>query len=123
MRVVPIYYDCLNDVHCQMTEYIFGCEEIAQSFRQQAVHVHEWIYACATFEGEKHGERPIFRTVEEAIQDLEQFIQGKSTYCYKNDIMTVPIERLHLLIFQSECAYLAEENKELKKRLANYETI
>lgn len=123
MKVVPVYFDWHDDDSCYMTEYMFLQEEIAEAFRHEAVLVHDMIYVCPLYDKEICGKRPIFQTVQEAIDDLKMFIYNYMDYPFHEDVQRVPLQSLHILVFQSECAYLEEENRELRRRLAVYEKM
>lgn len=121
MKVVPVYFDWRNDEWCDMTEYRFHEQDIAEAFRHEAVFVHDMIYVCPLYEKDMiDGKRPIFQNVQEAMDDLKRFVHD-SQYPFYEEIKQVPLLSLHVLIFRSECAYLEDENRELRRRLARYE--
>lgn len=115
---VPVYYDYLDDVYCEMTEYHFNTEENANKFRLKAVEIHDMVFVCPYYKNKNTYSR-IFQNVQDAVDDLMIFLTGSK--CSGQYIYKVPLIYLQLLIYQSECIYLKEELCELRSKLGKKE--
>jgi hypothetical protein len=125
MLSVFIYYDYLDPQSCEMREYLFPTSEMAESFRLDAVKIHEMVFVSPIFHNyhlsiEEH--HTCFSSVEEATHDLTMFVdrEKRSQYKHHDNIFIVPMDHLRFLIYRSECVYLEEENKMLRSQLEKY---
>lgn len=122
MWSVFVYYDYLDPQSCEMREYLFTTEALAERFRSEAVEVHEMIFVSPSF---RHHSitGSFFRKLEDAVDDLTMFVdrEKRSQYTHPEEIHLVSMDHLRFLIYQSECVYLEEENKMLRDQLKKYE--
>ena len=122
MWSVFIYYDYLDPQSCEMREYVFTTEEMAEGFRLQAVEVHEMIFVSPSFYNYLPMEHSCFLTIEDAIDDVSVFVdrEKRSQYEHPEEIQLISMDHLRFLIYRSECVYLEEENKMLRCQLEKY---
>lgn len=119
---VHVYHDYLDPDQCEVIPYYFDNENTADQFRVQAVATYDTIFI-----GPSYCVLPssvstrIFYDSQDALDDLRSFLdrENRSKYIYQNDIQQMPLLHLHCLIYQSECAYLKEENRNLKVEVQN----
>jgi len=116
---VRVYYDYLDDFYCYTKEYHFDTEENARGFQEQAVEAHEMVFV-AEIEKKKNQSPEVFTSVQDAVGDLKMFLARGD--CSMKHFYKTPLVYLQLLFYQSECAHLEEENRELRMKLEEKET-
>lgn len=110
---VNVYYDYLDDRNCLSTTYKFKDRNIAIDFEKE-MEDQEWLFVSEPFETpkvhpafKKDGERPVFCSVEEALEDLKDF-QNHRTYKYFQNVYHRTLEELELMILRKENTKLKE---------------
>ena len=122
---VQVYHDYMDPDQCEVMSYHFENEKIAKEFRIQAVETYDTIFISPLSiippSSVSVSNNRFFYHVQEALDDLCFFLdrENRCKYIYQNEICQMPLICLHYLIYQSECVYLEEENRNLKSQLQN----
>lgn len=120
---VPVYYDYLDDIYCELIEYYFDTKEKADEFRVEAVEVHQMVFVCSAVKVYAPINHNFFHSVVDAVEDLRSILdQDARTTSMLQRIHREPITDLRLLICMSERSFLEEENEQLRIQLEKYET-
>lgn len=124
MWSVFVYYDFGDFQCCDRREYVFEREDMAESFRLQAVELHGMVYVSPIICNHHSSSlQTCFQTISKALEDVVQFVdrEQRSQYRHRDKIDSISMDHLQFLIYRSECMYLEEENKLLRSKLEMYE--
>ena len=134
-----VYYDILDDEDCLSTVYRFTTKELAKEFYRRAPSVY--VFSDLQYEKERHicgydksnPYRPRFSSVEEALQDLQEFGHngGSTKYKYHHNVFRDPLEDMSRLcelrksqkLEEEETAALRQRVHDLEKELATLRKI
>lgn len=126
---VDVYYDILDDFECLYTVYSFRTKEIAEQFVEQVAFICgdiEYDETPRTDDGhaKTHPFRPVFTTLEDALEDAKEFQKygDDKEYKYRGRVFREDLSVIEKQYDKNMIKKLRKENEELKNKVSLLET-
>jgi hypothetical protein len=125
---VEVYYDYLDDIYCDVTQYKFVSKELAEEFIKEAESIEDIFVNDVVSKHntnlffampEYYQKRPIFSTVEEALQDLNKF-KNRYVYDYHYEVFKAKLFELEMRSLSSQVRKLTRLLRESQLELEKY---
>lgn len=123
-----VYYDVLDDDQCLWTVYSFTQKELAEQFIEQVPFICSDVQCTKTPRGDDghiktHPYRPIFSTLEDALEDAKDFNKhgDDAEYKYHGRVFRVELSEIEKQHDKNLIKKLTKENNELKAKVLQLE--
>eukprot|EP00734_Pompholyxophrys_sp_LG126_P000051 Pompholyxophrys_sp_v1_NODE_2_length_20472_cov_5.132586.p16 type:complete len:138 gc:universal NODE_2_length_20472_cov_5.132586:15900-15487(-) len=106
--LVEIYYDYLDDIYCDVTQYKFSSKELADEFIKECedrkdVFVYDEITKTNLFfvVPEQYTRRPVFTNLKDALNDIEK-LKKRFNYEYSYEVFDAKLQELEIKQLQRQ---------------------
>jgi hypothetical protein len=122
--LVEIYYDYLDDIYCDVTQYKFSSKDLANKFIKECsvdnIFVYDEVSEYKTnlffVVPDDYEKRPVFITIEDAVKDLEK-LKDRYSYIYRYEVFSAKLVELEMKSLESEVRRLTILTNEYKQEL------
>ena len=120
--LVEIYYDYLDDIYCDVTQYKFISKKLAENFINECVLENIFVYDEVSeyktnlffVVPEHYIRRPVFTNIEDALKDLEQ-LKERLAYIYRYEVFSAKLIELELKALYKQVRILKKQADEYKQ--------